>query len=141
MRAAETAAAAAPRLSLAAWRRGSVAAWAALAVVAVEGVVTLAFGPQRLLALCLLVLAPGLALVPFLPRELALPAVRVAVVPIVGAAASSVVIVSAASFGIPLTGVSIRLIVLLVVLASIAASIVFGPKLDRTATDVSDASS
>ena len=141
MRTAETAAASGPGSSLVAWRQGSTVAWAALAVVAVEGLVTLAFGPQPLLALCVLVLAPGLALTPFLPRELAVPAVRIAVVPIVGAAASSVVIITAATFGIPLTGVSIRLIVLLVVLASIAASIVFGPKLQRTPADVSDASS
>jgi hypothetical protein len=116
-------------------------AWAALAVVAVEALVALAFGPQRLLALCLLVLAPGLALTPFLPRELALPAIRVAVAPILGAAASSVAMVSAAAFGIPLTGLSVRLIVLFVVLASVAASIVFGPRLALDVPDTSAAES
>ncbi len=86
--------------------------------MAIEGLVTLAFGPQRALAVCLLVVAPGLALTAFLPRELSLPAVRFAVVPIAGASASCVAIVSAAAVGIPLTGLSIRLIIFLVVGAS-----------------------
>ena len=135
MRVAESAAASPPRTSLAAWRRGSPAAWGALAVVAVEGLVALTFEPQRLLALVVLVLAPGLALTPFLPRELAVPAVRVAVVPILGAAASSVTLISAAAFGIPLTGLSVRLIVLFVVLAGGAASVVFAAGLRRDLPD------
>ena len=90
VRSSEQSAAPAPRSFLTVWRRGSLAAWAALALVIIDALVAATLGPQRLLALCVLVLAPGLALTPFLPRELALPAVRVAVVPIVGAAASSV---------------------------------------------------
>ena len=50
------------------WRRGNPAAWAALGVLAVDAVLALAFGPQPAFAACALLVAPGLALTPFLPR-------------------------------------------------------------------------
>ncbi len=108
------------------WRRGNPAAWAALGVLAVDAVLALAFGPQPAFAACALLVAPGLALTPFLPRELALPAVRFAIVPVLGGAASSIAIITVSALGIPLTGFSLRLMLLLIVLASLAASIAVG---------------
>jgi hypothetical protein len=112
--------------SFALWRRGSPAAWAALGVLAVDALLALAFGPQPVLAACALLVAPGLALTPFLPRELALPAVRFAIVPVLGGAASSIAIITVSALGIPLTGLSLRLTLLLIVLASLALSIAVG---------------
>jgi hypothetical protein len=91
-----------------------------------DGLVALAFGPQPVLAACALLVAPGLALTPFLPRELARPVLCVAVIPIVGGATSSIAIITVSALGVPLTGLSIRLTLLVVVLASVAASIAFG---------------
>jgi hypothetical protein len=86
----------------------------------------LAFGPQPVLAACALLVAPGLALTPFLPKELGLPAVRFAVVPVLGGAASSIAIITVSAIGVPLTGLTLRLTLLLLVLASLAATIVRG---------------
>lgn len=109
--------------SLALWRRGSAAVWAALGLIAADSLVALAFGPQPFLAVLTLLVAPGLALIRFLPRELAAPAVRVAIVPIVGGAAASTSIITVSTAGVPLTGLSLRLTVALVVLAALTASI------------------
>jgi hypothetical protein len=89
----------------------------------VEGLVALVFGPQPVLAACVLVLAPGLALTPLLPVELRAPAIRVAVLPLVGLAVSSIMIITASALGIPLTGLSVRMLLLFVTAAGFAASI------------------
>jgi hypothetical protein len=118
-------------LSVALRRRGSTAAWAALVLLGVEGLVALAFGPLPVLAVCALLIAPGLALTPFLPSELAVPGVRVAIVPLAGGAATSIAIITVSTLGIPLTGVSVRLTLLLLVLASVATSIALGVARDH----------
>ena len=58
--------------------------WASLGLIATEGLVALLIGPQPFLAASLLIVAPGLALVAFLPTDLRTPVVRFAVVPVVG---------------------------------------------------------
>jgi hypothetical protein len=108
-------------------RRGSPWAWAGLAIVAIEGLVALVAGPQPFLVAGMLLVAPGLAVVAFLPDELRAPVVRFAVVPVLGAAISSVLIISASSAGIPLTATSVRLILLVVALGCLAVQIVLGP--------------
>jgi len=73
------------------------------------------------LAVVALVLAPGLALVPLLPpavRES--PSAALAAAPALGIAASSVVLITVASVGIPLSGVSVRVAVAALVAAGVA---------------------
>jgi hypothetical protein len=70
-----------------------------------------------------LILAPGLALTPLLPVELTAPAVRLAVVPLVGVAVSSIAMITESALGIPLTGLTVRMVLLLVTAAGLAASI------------------
>jgi hypothetical protein len=108
-------------------RRGDRWAWASLGLIAIEGLVTLLFGPQPFLAALLLLVAPGLALVAFMPAALRAPVVRFAIVPIIGTAASSVVIIGASSAGVPITGLNVRLLLLAVTLGSLTAQLVVGP--------------
>jgi hypothetical protein len=107
-------------------RRGSLWAWASLAIIAAEGLVSLVARPQPFLVAAMILVAPGLAIVSFLPAELTAPVVRFAVVPLLGAAISSIVIISASSAGVPLTGTSVRLLLLAVTLGSLAVQIGFG---------------
>jgi hypothetical protein len=108
-------------------RRASLWAWASLAIIAIEGLVALLAGPQPFLVAGMILVAPGLAVVAFLPAELTAPVVRFAVVPVLGAAISSVVIISASSAGIPLSGTSVRLLLIAVTLGSLAVQIKLGP--------------
>lgn len=68
-----------------------------------------------------LAVAPGLALQPLLPRELGQLG-RWLVVPIVGVAAASIAIIAASATGIPLTGLSLRLLLAFVVAGGLAAA-------------------
>jgi hypothetical protein len=102
--------------------RGSRSAWAGLALIGAEGLVALTAGPSPVLVGCLLVLVPGLALAPLLPHELKAPVVRLTVVPVVGVGASSLLLVTLSELRVPLTGLSIRLLLLLTGLAGVLAS-------------------
>lgn len=109
-------------------QRDQVVAGAGVALVVVEALVALLFGPEPVLAACALILAPGLALTPLLPLELRAPAVRVAVVPLVGVAVSSIAVITESTLGIALTGLSVRLLLLLVTAAGLVASIAIGTR-------------
>jgi len=83
-----------------------------------------------------LLLAPGLALAPLLPERLRRsPTATVASAPALGAAASSVLLISASSVGVPLTGTATRLCVGALIVLGIA--LLRGPdysgRLDRPA--------
>src|SRR4051794_7170524 len=84
-------------------------AGAALALVLVEGLLAAVDVRVWPLSAVALVVAPGLALKAFLPRQLG-PVGRWAAVPIVGCAVASIVVISASRVGIPLTGLSVRLL-------------------------------
>src|SRR5262245_46930649 len=109
-------------------RRETLWAWASLALIATEGPLALAVGGPPFLVASVLLLAPGLAVVAFLPDALAAPVVRLAVIPVLGAAISSVAIITTSSAGIPITGASVRLALLLVTLVSLGIQIGFGPR-------------
>jgi hypothetical protein len=82
----------------------------AITVAAVEAAVAAAGVNASLLSAALLV-APGFALAPLLPHPLRRSAVAaVAAAPVLGVAASSIVLISASSAGIPLTGTAVRLV-------------------------------
>jgi hypothetical protein len=107
-------------------RRASLWAWASLAIIAIEGLVALLAGPQPFLVAGMILVAPGLAVVAFLPAELTAPVVRFAVVPVLGAAISSVVIISASSAGVPLTSTSVRLLLFGVTIVSLGVQMAVG---------------
>ena len=88
-----------------------------------EGLLGLTTGSPPLLAAALIVLAPGLALVPHLPRQLSAPATAVAIVPAVSLAAASVAFTSISAVGIPLTPTSVRLTFLAITGASAAVAL------------------
>jgi hypothetical protein len=108
-------------------RRGDPWVFASLGFIAVEGLVSVVLGPQPFLSASLLLIAPGLALAAFLPAALTAPVVRFAVVPIIGAAVSSIVIVSASSVGVPITGLTVRLLLLAVSFGSLGVQMAVGP--------------
>jgi hypothetical protein len=87
----------------------------------VEGLLALAGARWSVLSGVVLVGAPGLALQPLLPRELGTLG-RWLVVPLVGSAVASIVVISASAVGVPLTGTSIRLLLALVAVAGVAAT-------------------
>ena len=90
--------------------RGRPLALIGAALALLEFAIAAAGGRFPLLAGLVLVLSPGLALVPVLPaRARESWAATVAAVPVLGFAASSVLLVTLASTGVPLTGLSIRL--------------------------------
>ncbi len=70
----------------------------------------------------LLLIACGLAFVPFVPTELRRPSLVVPLVPVVAVAIASLALVSASSFAIPLTATSVRAIALCLTLASLGFS-------------------
>lgn len=81
----------------------------AAALAALEFVIAAAGGRFALLSGLVLVLAPGLALVPLLPaRTRQSWGASLAAAPVLGFAASSVLLVTVAALGIPLTAVSTR---------------------------------
>lgn len=64
-------------------------------------------------------LAPGLALMPLLPRAVrAVPLAAIAAAPTLGLAASSIVLISAARIGLPLTEVSVRVLLVGLIVAA-----------------------
>jgi hypothetical protein len=91
--------------------RGRPLALLGAALALLEFAIAAAGGRFPLLAGLVLVLSPGLALVPLLPaRARESWAATVAAVPVLGFAASSALLVTLASTGVPLTGLSIRLV-------------------------------
>ena len=89
-------------------------------LAALEFVIAAAGGRFPLLSALVLVVAPGLALVPLLPsRTLASWGATVAALPVIGFAASSVLLVSVPAAGIPLTGLAIRVALGLLIAAGL----------------------
>jgi hypothetical protein len=89
--------------------------------VAVEALIALLGGHVPPLAALVLLVAPGLALVPLLPERARRDLVTcLAAAPALGFAASSVALITAASIGLPLNGVVIRLAVAALVAAGLA---------------------
>jgi hypothetical protein len=95
--------------------------FAALLLVAVEGALALVGVRWAPLSALVLVAVPGLALHPLLPGELGALG-RWLAVPLVGCAAASVVLIAASALGLPLTGVSIRLLLAAVAAAGVVAA-------------------
>ena len=88
----------------------------AVALVAVEAVLALVGATWGPLAVAALVIAPGLALLPLLPASSrASPSAALAAAPALGIAAASVALITVASVGVELSGVSVRLAVAVVV--------------------------
>jgi hypothetical protein len=106
------------RLPAAALGRGRPLALIGSALALLEFLIALAGGSFPLLSALVLVVSPGLALVPLLPeRARASWAAVAAAVPALGFAASSVLLVTVPALGIPLTGLSIRVALALLIAA------------------------
>ena len=103
-------------------RRPRAPSVVALALVALDALVRVAGGPYAG-ATVLLLAACGLALLPFLPRELCTPTLQAAAAPALGVGAFAVLLTTISVVGISLTEWSIRLsvAVLVVGLAMLAA--------------------
>jgi hypothetical protein len=102
-------------------QRDSRPAVAAFLLVLVEALLALAGVRSVVLAAVALILGPGLALQPQLPRELGVVGRWVAV-PVVGCAAASVLVISASALGVPVTGTAVRLLLLAVTAAGVLAA-------------------
>jgi hypothetical protein len=114
--------AASGRLKLAARVRERPLALAGAALAALEFVIAAAGGRFPLLAAIVLLISPGLALVPLLPEQVrASWAATAAAVPVLGFAASSVLLVSLPAAGISLTGAAIRVALGLVIAVGLLA--------------------
>ena len=98
----------------------------ATALVVMDGILALAGQSNPATTAVVLVLAPGLALVPFLPRELDPLALRVAVIPLLGLVTSSTVIISLTAVGIPLTAGTVRVVLLILTGVAVLASMRVG---------------
>jgi hypothetical protein len=93
----------------------------AAALVVLEALLALLGATWGPLAWAALVLAPGLALLPLLPRPVRdSPSAALAAAPALGMAAASVAVITVSSAGIELSGVSVRLAVAAVVGAGLA---------------------
>jgi len=102
--------------------RVSPAGGAALALVVVEALVAASGARVPALSAAVLVLAPGLALLPLLPaRVRASSLAALACAPALGFAASSVALVTLARIGVPLGALSARLLVAAIVVAGVLA--------------------
>ena len=89
--------------------------------MAVEALIALLGGHVPVLAAAVLLVAPGLALVPLLPARARSDLVTaLAAAPVLGFVASSVALITAASIGLTLDGVVIRLVEAALVLAGLA---------------------
>jgi hypothetical protein len=89
--------------------------------VAVEALIALLGGQVPLLAAVVLLVAPGLALVPLLPERARRDVVTaLAAAPVLGFVASSVALITVASIGLALDGVVIRLVAAAIVVAGLA---------------------
>jgi len=96
-------------------------ALAGAALVAVEALIALLGGRVPALAVLVLLLAPGLALLGLLPaRARADLVTALAAAPALGFAASSCALITVASIGLPLDGVVVRLVPAVLVLAGLA---------------------
>ncbi len=94
----------------------SSGAAAAVALLVVEAAVAALGGRVPALSAAVLVLAPGLALLPLLPARLrSTPLGAIACAPALGFAASSVTLITLARVGVPLTALSARLAVAAIV--------------------------
>ena len=82
---------------------------ASVALVALDVGLRLVLGKPYPGATALLLLACGISFVPFVPREMASPAVRAACVPALGLVAFAVLLTTLSAAGIELTELSIRL--------------------------------
>jgi hypothetical protein len=108
---------------------------AAVTVAGLEAALAAAGIQASLLSAALLV-APGFALAPLLPEPLRRsPGAALAAAPVLGVAASSIVLISASSAGIPLTGTGVRLVLGATIVLAVA--LLPGPdvagRLDRSA--------
>jgi hypothetical protein len=93
---------------------------AGAALVAVEALIALLGGHSPPLAALVLLLAPGLALLPLLPaRARADFVTALAAAPALGFAASSIGLITVASIGLPLDGVVVRLVAAVLVAAGL----------------------
>ena len=93
----------------------------AVGLVVLETVLSKAFGSFAA-GPFLLLIACGLAFVPFVPAELRRPCLVVPLVSVLSVAIASLALVSASSLGVPLTATSIRGIALLLTLVSAGVS-------------------
>jgi hypothetical protein len=91
---------------------------AALALVVLELVLRAVAGDPYPGATVLLLTACGLALLPFLPRELGRPVLRAAALPALAVGGLSILLTTVSIVGIPLNEASIRLAVVVLVAAS-----------------------
>lgn len=92
-----------------------------LALVAVESVAALMGATTVGAALAVLIVAPGLALVPLLPRRARdQPVAAVAAAGALGFATAATALITISRLGVPLTGESVRLTVAVLVLAGLA---------------------
>jgi hypothetical protein len=91
------------------------------AAVAVEALVAAAGGRSPALAVVVLLVAPGLALLPLLPARARGDLVTaLAATPVLGFAAVSVALITASSAGLPLSGTVVRLVPAVLVAAGLA---------------------
>jgi hypothetical protein len=96
-------------------------ALAALALVAADAAFALAGLDAALLSLAALLLAPGLALVPLLPKRIsAAPVAALAAAPALGFATIATALISLSSAGVQLDGTSVRITLAALVLAGLA---------------------
>lgn len=107
--------------------------WFAAGVVLLEIVLALA-GQATLGLAAAALLAPGFALAGLLPRNLRdHPLARITLAPALGLAASSIALISVSQIGVPLTGVSVRVTILLLVVAGLAIPRTAATREDSTA--------
>lgn len=93
----------------------------AAAAVVVEALVSALGGRSGVLAVIVLLAAPGLALIPLLPpRARADPLAALAAAPALGLAASMVGLITASSVGLPLDAVVVRVVIAVLVAAGLA---------------------
>jgi len=95
---------------------------AAVALLALDGVIRLLVGDPYPGATFLLLAACGISLSPFLPRELGSPSLRLAVLPALALGSFAILLTTVSIVGVPLTELSIRLSALFLVLALGAAA-------------------
>ena len=107
-------------------RRQASGPVAALVLLAFEGLMALAGVQIALLSAVVLALAPGLALLPTLPAELGRVG-RAVAVPLTGMAAASIALIGASALGVPLTGLSVRLVLAAIAAAGLAVALLTEP--------------
>ena len=100
---------------------------AAIGLLAIDAAVRVALGRPYVGATFLLLTACGLALLPFVPKELATPSRRLAVLPALAIAALSILLTTTSIVGVALTESTIRVAVGVLVLSAVAASLLVRP--------------